>query len=132
MKIWRSRPHIFLPLFKCSLLLIFRFTPQSIRTIPAPINSHLPSLCLVLLQNITDGDPQYVFIQPLDVFSKVNIFSYKLIQNSRRISLVSEEFYFNKFCVTFSTFVILVFPELTNDRTPWSGFFLEKLTVSQL
>ena len=110
MKIWRSRPHIFLPLLKYSLLLIFRFTPQSIRTTPAPINSHLPSLCLVLLQNVTDGDLQYVFIQLLNVFSKVNIFSSKLIQNSRRISLVSEEFYFNKFCVTFSTFVILVFP----------------------
>jgi len=61
------------------------FTPQSIRPIPATLNSHLTSVYLVFLQDVTDGHLQYVFLQPLDVFSLVTIIISKFTQNSRSI-----------------------------------------------
>ena len=43
------------------------------------------SLCLVLLHAVTHADLQYVFLQPLYVFSPVTIFISKFTQISRYI-----------------------------------------------
>ena len=43
------------------------------------------SLCLVLLHAVTYADLQYVFLQPLYVFSPVTIFISKFTQISRYI-----------------------------------------------
>jgi len=90
-----------------------------------PLNSHLASLCLVFLLDVTHADLRHIFLPLLYLFSPVTKLIPKFTQNSRYIELLAEDLHFSKPGVTFC-FFLWTRQSLSNQRsTPTADSFLK-------